>query len=73
MENNNNKKYVSWPAIGILVTIILATFIGVFTMVNSIGEISQDNRVEIRGVQVSIENIDENILEIKKILERGMR
>ena len=73
MENNNNKKYVSWPAIGILVTIILATFIGVFTMVNSIGELSQDNRVEIRGVQVSIENIDENILEIKKILERGMR
>ena len=73
MENNNNKKYVSWPAIGILVTIILATFIGVFTMVNSIGELSQDNRVEIRGVQVSIENIDENILEIKKILERGMQ
>ena len=70
---NNNKRYVSWPAITVLVSISVAAFLGLFTMVNAIRDLSQDNRVEIRGVQVSIENIDENILEIKKILENSMQ
>ena len=70
---NNSKKYVSWPAITVLVSITVAAFLGLFTMVNAIRELSQDNRVEIRGVQVNIKNIDANILEIKKILERGMQ
>ena len=72
-QPNNNKKYVSWPAITVLVSISVAAFLGLFTMVNAIRELSQDNRVEIRGVQVNIKNIDANILEIKNILERGMQ
>ena len=72
-QPNNNKKYVSWPAITVLVSISVAAFLGLFTMVNAIRELSQDNRVEIRAVQVNIKNIDANILEIKNILEGGMQ
>jgi len=71
MEQTNGRKFVSRTELGILVTITIAIIGGLFIFSLNNQAISQDNRVEISGIQVNIENIDKNIEEIKKMIKNG--
>ncbi len=70
MDDSNGTKYPTWKALGIIVTVLLFSLGGVTWLARSAYSTSQDNRVELSGIQATLQSFDKTIIRFDETLIR---
>ena len=68
MNEGNGNTYPTWKATNIILWIVGIMMAGIFTVAGTAYTTAQDNRVEISGMQSTLESIDRSLIEIKSKL-----
>lgn len=69
---DNGTRFISWSAGRIIIGIVGAIILFALGFIQSVSLVAQDNRVEIKGVESTLESIDSSLKEIKLDI-RGLK